>query len=98
MVTEPMDCVYLSNTGLNVVPPFVVFHKPPPAEPTYNILASLFTASRQLILPLVTAGPICRDLSEPKISWDISDLVCGKRMEVKEITKISNDFFIFPQG
>ncbi len=98
MVTEPIDCVNLSNTGLKVVPPFVVFHRPPPAEPTYNILASLFTASRQLILPLVTAGPICRDFSEPKISGEISDLLCGKRKEVKETTKINNEVFISPPG
>src|ERR1039457_5901078 len=34
-VTAPIDCTsVLSNTGLNVVPPFTDFHKPPLAEPT----------------------------------------------------------------
>ena len=35
IVTAPIDCTgCLSNTGLNVVPPFVDFHTPPLAAPT----------------------------------------------------------------
>ena len=33
-VTAPIDCVYLSKTGLNVVPALIDFHTPPPALPT----------------------------------------------------------------
>ena len=37
MVTAPIDCVYLSKTGLRVVPPFSDFQTPPEAVPTYNV-------------------------------------------------------------
>src|SRR3954464_6503594 len=61
MVTAPMDCVYLSKTGLNVVPPFSDFQTPPEALPTYKV-SRLFsiTASMAETRPLMTPGPMLR--------------------------------------
>src|SRR6266487_1739888 len=64
----PIDCVYLSKMGLNVVPPFVDFHTPPPAAPTYIVLGSLATPSMAAILPLVTAGPMGRASIAPNVA------------------------------
>src|SRR3954469_6269648 len=61
IVTAPIDCVYLSKIGLNVVPPFSDFQTPPEALPTYKVrrLFSM-TASMAATRPLITPGPIFR--------------------------------------
>src|SRR5260221_8027412 len=62
MATAPMDCApSLSNTGLNVVPPFEDFHTPPLAAPTYTVSRpSSFTAAIAPTRPLIAAEPMLR--------------------------------------
>src|SRR3954468_8667872 len=62
IVTAPIDCTgCLSNTGLNVVPPFTDFHTPPLAEPTYMVSrAPSCTAASAAIRPLIAAEPMLR--------------------------------------
>jgi hypothetical protein len=62
IATAPIDCTgCLSNTGVNVVPPFTDFHTPPLADPM-NIVSRPFsrTASSAAIRPLIVAEPIFR--------------------------------------
>lgn len=60
MASAPMDCTgSLSNTGLNVVPPFDDFHTPPLAAPTYTVSRpSSFTAAIAATRPLIVAEPM----------------------------------------
>src|SRR5260370_1025800 len=62
MATAPMDCApSLSNTGLNVVPPFEDFHTPPLAAPTYTVRRPpSFTAAIAATRPLMAAEPMFR--------------------------------------
>src|SRR5258708_13455362 len=62
--TSPMEMVaWLSNTGVQVVPLFVVFHKPPDAAATYIELGLPSTTAMALIRPPMFAGPIGRGAS-----------------------------------
>src|SRR5580700_9215233 len=58
----PIDCTgCLSNTGLNVVPPFTDFQTPPLAEPIYTVsLPSTRTAANAATRPLISAEPMLR--------------------------------------
>ena len=49
---------YLSKTDLKEAQALVVFQIPPPAVPMYMMRGSLFTASMQVVLPPITAGPM----------------------------------------
>src|SRR5213595_589111 len=62
MVIAPIDWTgCLSNTGLNVVPPFTDFHTPPLAAPMYTVSRSpSCTASSAATRPLIAAEPILR--------------------------------------
>src|SRR5712664_1484885 len=62
MATAPMDCApSLSNTGLNVVPPFEDFQTPPLAAPTYTVSRPFsFTAATAATRPLMAAEPMFR--------------------------------------
>src|SRR5436190_5741144 len=62
MVIAPIDWTgCLSNTGLNVVPPFTDFHTPPLAAPMYTVSRSpSFTASSAATRPLIAAEPMLR--------------------------------------
>src|SRR5271165_896611 len=61
-VTAPIDCTsVLSNTGLNVVPPFTDFHTPPLAEPANTVRRPCsLTASSAAVRPLMVADPMLR--------------------------------------
>src|SRR6266851_9583562 len=62
IATAPIDCApALSNTGLNVVPPFVDFQTPPLAAPTYTVKrCPSCTASSAAMRPLIAADPMLR--------------------------------------
>src|SRR5881296_2619489 len=70
IATAPMDCAAsLSNTGLNVVPPFEDFQTPPLAAPTYTVSRpSSFTAAIAATLPLMAAEPMFRAPSPEIVS------------------------------
>src|SRR3954454_20747443 len=69
MVTAPMDMVYLSNTGLKVVPLLELFHTPPLAEPTYTVARPFsMTASMAAMRPLMAAEPMLRAGSPEMVS------------------------------
>src|ERR1700675_2985116 len=55
-----VDSASLSNTGVHVVPLFVVFHTPPAATPTKTIFGLLSTTAKSSMRPPITAGPISR--------------------------------------
>src|SRR5258708_26590644 len=57
-----------SNTGVNDVPAFAVFHTPPYADATYQMLLSLGSTARSTMRPEVTAGPIERNLSPANVA------------------------------
>src|SRR5215472_6194128 len=61
-VIAPMDSTgSLSNTGLNVVPPFVDFQTPPLAAPTYTVSRPFsLTAAMAATRPLIAAEPMFR--------------------------------------
>src|SRR5437868_5867718 len=52
-----------SNTGVHVVPAFVVFHTPPAATPTYHVFLSRGLTAMSLMRPESIAGPIGRSLT-----------------------------------
>src|SRR5205814_8018491 len=58
----PIDCTScLSNFGANVVPPFVDFHTPPLAAPTYTVRRSpSCTAAIEVTRPDIAADPMFR--------------------------------------
>src|SRR4051812_13072813 len=60
IVIAPIDCTSsLSNTGLYVVPPFMDFHPPPLAAPTYTVRRSpSWTAVTAATRPLIAALPM----------------------------------------
>src|SRR5664279_963117 len=62
MVTAPIDCTSgLSNTELNVVPPFTDFHTPPLAAPANTVSRPWScAASTAAMRPLMTAEPMLR--------------------------------------
>ena len=51
-----------SNTGVNEVPAFVVFHTPPAAAATYQMDLSVGWTATSATRPEVSAGPIERSL------------------------------------
>src|SRR5215510_2065200 len=66
----PIDCTRsLSNFGVNVLPPFIDFHTPPLAAPTYTVsrLPSC-TAATDVTRPDITAEPILRAPSPEMVS------------------------------
>src|ERR1700724_4327249 len=52
-----VDTASLSNTGVHVVPLFVVFHTPPAATPTKTMFGLLSTTATSSMRPPITAGP-----------------------------------------
>ena len=38
MARAPIDWQYLSKMGEKEIPPFMLFHIPPPAVPTYKLI------------------------------------------------------------
>src|SRR5580692_2593382 len=62
IASAPMDCTAsLSNTGLNVVPPFEDFQTPPLAAPIYTVSRpSSFMAATAETRPLMVAEPMFR--------------------------------------
>src|SRR5687767_20394 len=61
--TAPIDCTgWLSNTGLNVVPPSFDFHTPPEAAPTYRTTRpfSSWVAASAAMRPDIAAEPMFR--------------------------------------
>src|SRR5580704_10426996 len=77
----PIDCdVCLSNTGLNVVPPFTDFQTPPLAAPMYTVKRpSSFTAVSADTRPLIAAEPILRAPS-PEIESESNFASCAARL------------------
>src|ERR1700722_1696685 len=77
----PIDCdVCLSNTGLNVVPPFTDFHTPPLAAPMYTVKRpSSFTAVSAATRPLIAAEPILRAPS-PEMESESNFASCAARL------------------
>src|SRR5712692_9811037 len=62
MAMSPMvDTPSLSNIGSQVVPLFVVFHKPPEAAPTYTMFGLLSTTAKSSMRPPIVAGPSSRN-------------------------------------
>src|SRR5256712_5354824 len=78
MATAPMDCAAsLSNTGLNVVPPFEDFQTPPLAAPTYTVSRpSSFTAAIAATRPLIAAEPMFR-APRPEIVSESNLALCA---------------------
>src|SRR5216683_2644486 len=78
IATAPMDCApSLSNTGLNVVPPFEDFHMPPLAAPTYTVRRpSSFTAAIAATRPLMAAEPMFR-APRPEIVSESNLVFCA---------------------
>ncbi len=68
----PIDWAWSSKTGSKVVPAFSDFQTPPLAAPTQMVSGSPATASIAEIRPLITAGPIERARSPPKVAESIS--------------------------
>src|SRR5450631_1629123 len=62
IATAPIDCTSgLSNTELNVVPPFTDFHTPPLAAPAKTVNRPWsWAASTAAMRPLMTAEPMLR--------------------------------------
>src|SRR6266853_1570620 len=86
MATAPMDCApSLSNTGLNVVPPFEDFQTPPLATPTYTVSRpSSFTAAIAATRPLMAAEPMFR-APRPEIVSESNLLSCADAAPAKII-------------
>src|SRR6267154_2197726 len=78
MATAPMDCApSLSNTGLNVVPPFEDFQTPPLAAPAYTVSRpSSFTAAIAATRPLMAAEPMFR-APRPEIVSESNLVFCA---------------------
>src|ERR1017187_9499190 len=79
MATAPIDCApALSNTGLNVVPPFTDFHTPPLADAANTVSrpASL-TAATAAIRPLIAAEPILRAVKPETVTASYPTGVCA---------------------
>src|SRR6478672_10537302 len=66
----PIDCTScLSNFGMNVVPPFIDFHTPPLAAPTYTVSRSpSCTAAIDVTRPDIAADPMFRAPSPDVVS------------------------------
>src|ERR1700722_1372494 len=77
----PIDCdVCLSNTGLNVVPPFTDFQTPPLAAPMYTVKRpSSFTAVSADTRPLIAAEPILR-APNPETESESNFASCAARL------------------
>src|SRR2546427_13140339 len=77
IATAPMDCAAsLSNTGLNVMPPFEDFQTPPLAAPTYTVSRpSSFTAALAATHPLMAADPMFR-APRPDIGSELEFPLC----------------------
>src|SRR5690348_15442334 len=62
MATAPVDCTgWVSNTGLNVVPPFTDFQTPPLADAANTVSRPpSFRAVTAAIRPLICADPMLR--------------------------------------
>src|SRR5579863_8377994 len=62
IVIAPIDCTGCrSNTGVNVVPPFIDFQTPPLAEPMNTVRRPFsLTAVTAAIRPLIVADPMLR--------------------------------------
>src|SRR5262252_238309 len=64
MVTQPTEYeASFSNTGCQVVPAFVVFHRPPLPTATYQMSWSLGWMAMSTTRPEVMAGPMFRNSS-----------------------------------
>src|SRR5512138_2167630 len=57
----------LSKRGVQVVPPFTVFHTPPEATATYQVSGCSGSTARSPMRPEVTAGPRLRQVSPSKV-------------------------------
>src|ERR1022692_4374525 len=80
MATAPIDCApALSNTGLNVVPPFTDFHTPPLADAANPVRrpASLPHAPAA-IRPLISAEPILRAVKPETVPASYLTCVCAR--------------------
>src|SRR5262249_44789200 len=66
----------LSKTGVNVTPAFVVFHTPPEATATKDLLRFDGTTARPATRSEVNAGPINRIRNSLKVGVDIGS--CGR--------------------
>src|SRR3984957_6229054 len=77
----PIDCdVCLSNTGLNVVPPFTDFQTPPLAAPNITFKRpSSFTAVSAETRPLIAAEPILR-APNPETESESNFASCAARL------------------
>src|SRR5438132_5875887 len=68
----------LSNTGVNVVPRFVVFQSPPKAVATYHVLGDFGSMAMSCTRPVEIAGPMLRNSSPCKTSAvRCSDTACA---------------------
>ena len=74
MRMAPMDWVWSSKTGSKLKPAFSDFQTPPLAAPTQMVTGSVALPSMAEIRPLMTAGPMARALSPPKVAESIFDL------------------------
>ena len=70
----PMDWAWSSKTGSKVVPAFSDFQTPPLADPTHTVTGSSATPSMAEIRPLMTAGPMARARSPPKVAESMAML------------------------
>ena len=65
-VNEPPS----SNTGVKVMPRLTVFHKPPNAEATYQVLGFFESIATSAMRPVASAGPMLRSSRPFKASAD----------------------------
>src|SRR5580704_991808 len=84
--TAPMeDTPSLSKMGCHVVKALVVFHRPPPARPTYTILGSRSTTATSSARPPIIAGPISRNF---RFLIMASSDGCARRTPAEAIIRI----------
>src|SRR5215469_3842792 len=90
-VIAPMDSTgSLSNTGLNVVPPFVDFQTPPLAAPTYTVSRPFsLTAAMAATRPLIAAEPMFR-APRPEMVSESNLASCDKPGSSKSNTPATN--------
>src|ERR1022692_3866864 len=79
MATAPIDCApALSNTGLNVVPPFTDFHTPPLADAANpGSPPASWPAPPAATRPLISAEPILRAVTPETVPASYLTGVCA---------------------
>ena len=85
MASDPMEMTrWLSKTGRKVVPLLVVFHMPPAADATKNVLEGDGMAAKSEIRPIVLAGPTSRHRKAARVVVSTSNGVaaCACRCDV----------------